>query len=218
MASWVMMPLDTRKLWASRLDTWCSGPGNRRPRSVTTYPSVASMQTRPCLSSDSRSQVMGTKSEKPSGSNSASPPATPARFAPFLRKGTLLLMPSRTMVRRRATAGATHSARKAVRSMVSLRRVRCCWARATCARKAEGSRKAHGSMTGTDGRADVEVGRLAAAEIQRDRVPDTLYRLSEGGKGLGRRGQRILTSRRRIGRESLLGYVSTVQLTGATIS
>mmetsp|Transcript_24918 Transcript_24918/g.65083 ORF Transcript_24918/g.65083 Transcript_24918/m.65083 type:complete len:210 (+) Transcript_24918:74-703(+) len=88
-------PSSTNLLCASMVDTWYMSPGKRAPRSVAIQPRVASMQTRPCLSSDSRSHFMSKVSEKPSGSNSCSSPTYPARFWGLGMKGKLRLTSAR---------------------------------------------------------------------------------------------------------------------------
>eukprot|EP00438_Fugacium_kawagutii_P031288 Skav218660 [mRNA] locus=scaffold365:853473:854864:+ [translate_table: standard] len=50
------------------------------------------MHTRPCFNSDSLSHFTSKVSEKPNGSNSASPPARPPKFCGFGKKGMDLLV------------------------------------------------------------------------------------------------------------------------------
>mmetsp|Transcript_22091 Transcript_22091/g.66322 ORF Transcript_22091/g.66322 Transcript_22091/m.66322 type:complete len:206 (+) Transcript_22091:102-719(+) len=82
----VMAPRSTAMSCASMDATWCMSPGSLRPQSVATKPVTASMHTRPCLSSDSRSQSTGTQSESPSGSKPLSP-TMPSSFCGRGRKG-----------------------------------------------------------------------------------------------------------------------------------
>mmetsp|Transcript_42838 Transcript_42838/g.134382 ORF Transcript_42838/g.134382 Transcript_42838/m.134382 type:complete len:211 (+) Transcript_42838:985-1617(+) len=78
-SSCAMAPDCTAASWAATEDTWCTSPGSFRPRSVAMKPTVASMHTRPCLTSASRSQRMSKVLEKPIGSKPASPTMVPSR-------------------------------------------------------------------------------------------------------------------------------------------
>mmetsp|Transcript_55052 Transcript_55052/g.172617 ORF Transcript_55052/g.172617 Transcript_55052/m.172617 type:complete len:254 (+) Transcript_55052:344-1105(+) len=84
-----MSPAATILSCASTVETpWKTSPGNRAPRSVAIQPTVASMQTRPCLSSASRVRYTGRASVTWRGSKPFSPPTQPSSCSGYCRKGT----------------------------------------------------------------------------------------------------------------------------------
>mmetsp|Transcript_101169 Transcript_101169/g.264326 ORF Transcript_101169/g.264326 Transcript_101169/m.264326 type:complete len:261 (-) Transcript_101169:670-1452(-) len=84
-----MTPASSILLCASIVDTfWKMSPAKRKPESVAIQPTVASMQTRPCLSSASRHQYTGRAMVMFMGSKPFSPPTQPSSCSGYFRYGS----------------------------------------------------------------------------------------------------------------------------------
>mmetsp|Transcript_86418 Transcript_86418/g.129582 ORF Transcript_86418/g.129582 Transcript_86418/m.129582 type:complete len:253 (-) Transcript_86418:447-1205(-) len=84
-----MMPAATMSSCAETVVDFANiSPGKRTPKSVAIHPTVASMQTRPCLSSASRQRYTGSASVTLNGSKPFSQPTKPSSCAGYIRYGT----------------------------------------------------------------------------------------------------------------------------------